>query len=58
MSERELAEYCRSKGVFVDDVKTWRALSIKDDNLLEKQRKRAIAITEIRTGGQKGQFEE
>lgn len=29
MSERELAEYCRSKGLFVDDVKTWRALSIK-----------------------------
>nr|WP_282558927.1 hypothetical protein [Providencia alcalifaciens] len=29
MSERELAEYCRSKGVFVDDVKAWRALSIK-----------------------------
>ncbi|EDU61190.1 hypothetical protein AAAA28_21445 [Providencia stuartii] len=27
MSERELAEYCRSKGVFVDDVKAWRALS-------------------------------
>lgn len=29
MSERELAEYCRSKGLFVDDVKAWRALSIK-----------------------------
>ena len=29
MSERKLAEYCRSKGVFVDDVKAWRALSIK-----------------------------
>ncbi len=29
VSERELAEYCRSKGLFVDDVKTWRALSIK-----------------------------
>lgn len=29
MFERELAEYCRSKGLFVDDVKTWRALSIK-----------------------------
>ena len=29
MSERELAEYCRSKGLFVDDVKAWRVLSIK-----------------------------
>lgn len=29
MSERELAEYCRSKGLFVDDVKAWLALSIK-----------------------------
>ncbi|WP_375058663.1 hypothetical protein ACEZDF_12745 [Vibrio alginolyticus] len=29
MSERELAEYCRSKGLFIDDVKAWRALSIK-----------------------------
>jgi len=29
MSERELAEYCRSKGLFVDDVKAWRTLSIK-----------------------------
>ncbi|WP_242452185.1 hypothetical protein [Providencia rettgeri] len=29
MSERELAEYCRFKGVFVDIVKAWRALSIK-----------------------------
>lgn len=29
MSERELAEYCRSKGLFVGDVKAWRRLSIK-----------------------------
>ena len=29
MSERELAEYCRAKGLFVDDVKVWRTLSIK-----------------------------
>lgn len=32
MSERELAEYCRAKGLFVDDVKAWRALSIKAQN--------------------------
>lgn len=29
MSERELAEYCRQKGVFVEDVKNWKGLSIQ-----------------------------
>ncbi|HHF0522921.1 TPA: hypothetical protein ACPHW8_004706 [Vibrio alginolyticus] len=29
MSERELSKYCRAKGLFVNDVKAWRALSIK-----------------------------
>ncbi|PHM30176.1 conserved hypothetical protein [Xenorhabdus innexi] len=29
MSERELAEYCRQKGLFVDDVKQWRIISIQ-----------------------------
>lgn len=29
MSERELTECCRSKGLFVYDVKAWRELSIK-----------------------------
>lgn len=29
MSERELAEYCRHKGLFVDEVKSWKTLSIQ-----------------------------
>lgn len=29
MTEHELAEYCRSKGLFVEKVKEWRAISIQ-----------------------------
>lgn len=29
MSERELAEYCRHRGLFVDEVKQWRVISIQ-----------------------------
>jgi hypothetical protein len=29
MTEHELAEYCRSKGLFVEKVKKWRTISIQ-----------------------------
>lgn len=36
LSETELAEYCRRKGIYVDDVKTWRNQCLKA-NLEEKE---------------------
>ena len=29
LTERELAEYCRQKGIFIEDVKLWKSLSVK-----------------------------
>jgi transposase len=36
LSEAELSEYCRRKGIYVDDVKTWRNQCLKA-NLNEKE---------------------
>ncbi len=36
LSEAELSEYCRRKGIYVDDIKTWRNQCLKA-NLNEKE---------------------
>ena len=36
MSELELAEYCRSKGIFVDQINEWRTLAIQAQDIKNK----------------------
>lgn len=42
MTEHELAEYCKSKGLFVEKVKEWRTISIQPTS-----RKQKISINKI-----------
>lgn len=55
MTERELAEYCRSKGLYVEKVKEWRTISIqahhpkadnqyKQDSLRRSDKKKIKAL--------------
>ncbi|WP_274060257.1 hypothetical protein [Vibrio parahaemolyticus] len=48
MSERELAEYCSPKELFVDDVKSWRAISTsishKENKQLRKERRKVKVL--------------
>ncbi|SET15604.1 hypothetical protein SAMN05660297_01525 [Natronincola peptidivorans] len=36
LTEEELAAYCRRKGIYIDDVKTWRKQCLKANTSLSK----------------------